>query len=146
MYSHALNLNLLQRSILPIHLHPIHPGQRLEPLVAQHMSKDRILVIQVRRRRERDEELAPVRVRAFVRHAHDAPRVVPQRGAELVLEGFVPDGGAAFWGGGGGAGLDDEVGDEAVEGGGVVVAGGAKGEEVLGRWLAGGSLGGWEGS
>lgn len=64
--------------------------------------------------------------------------MVPQGGADLVLEVGAPDGGAGFWGGvGGGAGLDHEGGDGAVEGGEVVGGGGAEGEEVLWGGLRG---------
>lgn len=90
----------------------------------------------MRGRRKGDEELAPVHVGALVRHAHDAPRIVPQRRRELVLEQatVVEDGGAGLGLGivGGAAGLDHEVGDQTVEGRAIVEVRGAQGEEVLG--------------
>lgn len=104
----------------------------------QHLAKHRVLAVQMRGGGEGDEELAPVCVGAFVRHAHDAPCIVPQGGADLVLEqlvGGVVDGGRGFGLGIGGwaAGLHHEVRDQAVEGRAIVKAGGAEGEEVLSR-------------
>lgn len=127
------NNHPLPRSRLPIDLHLLQPPQRrLRPL--NNPPENRILPIQMRRCAVRDEELTPVGAGPAIGHADGAARVVAQRGADLVVEGGVPDRGAAFAGAGWVAGLDHEAWDGAVEGGGGVVGGGAEGEEVLGRW------------
>ncbi len=44
-----------------------------------------------------DEELAPIRIRALISHAHDAARIVAQRRLDLVGEEAVAvDGGGGF--------------------------------------------------
>lgn len=133
--SNPLDLYRLLRPVLPIHLHPLHLPQGLEPLVAEHAPEHGIQAVEVRRLVEQDEELAAVCVGTLVGHGDDAARRVAEGRAELVGEGLVPDGAARLgvFGGrvGGPAGLDHEGGDEAVEGGAIVVAGGAEGEKVL---------------
>jgi hypothetical protein len=77
-----------------------------------------VLVVEPRRRRERDEELAAVSVRPAVGHGENPGLVVPQLRAELVGEGET-----------GAAGslaqripaLNHEIGDDAVENGAVIV-------------------------
>lgn len=104
----------------------------------QDLAKDRVLPIQMRRSSQRDKKLAAVGGRPLVSHAHDASRIVPERGPDLVLEevvGRVVDrrGRLGFWVGGGAAGLQDEVGNYAMERAAVVEVGGTKSEEVFGR-------------
>lgn len=107
------NNDPLPRPPLPIDLHLLQPPQRrIRPL--NDPPKNRILPIQMRRRAVRDEELTPVGARPAIGHADGAARVVAQSGADLVVEGRVPDGGAAFAGAGGVTGLDHEAWDGAV--------------------------------
>src|SRR4051812_1837990 len=49
-------------------------------------AKDRVLAIEMRRRAERDEELAAVGIRAGVRHGQNPRAIVPKAGMELVFE------------------------------------------------------------
>jgi hypothetical protein len=135
MYRHRLDLHLLQRPTLLIHPNLLHLIQHL--LALQHLPKHRILPIQMRGRGKRNEELAPVRIRPFVRHADYAARIVAQRRAYFVFKELVRCvvdgcGGFGFGVRCGAASLDHEVWDEAVEGGGVVEGGGAEGEEIFG--------------
>lgn len=129
--------------LIHLGLRLLQPRQRISPFILriqiQHLPKHRALPIQMRRRRERHEELAPVdsgtgRVLAPGRgavldraggHGEDAARVVPERGEVdlLVQGGRVVDGGAALGdvegehgaggcaggGGGGGRGAEGDV-------------------------------------
>lgn len=91
--------------------------------------------VQPRRRRQRNKELTPIRIRPAVRHAQDASAGVLERGVDLVLELLAVDGAAAAAGAGGVAGLEHEVGNDAVEEERVVVAAFGEGLEVLaGFW------------
>lgn len=139
MNGHLFNLERLLWPILPVHLDSLHLGQRGQPLVANDLAKHRVHAVQVRRLVKRDEELRPVGARSFVRHRHHAPRAVPQRRSDLVVESAAPDAPSALGvlrrrGRRRSTCLDHELWDEAVEGGFVVVAGCAEGEEVL--WWA----------
>lgn len=131
MYRHPLNPNLRLRPILSIHLHFLHLCQSRQSLFPKHMPKYSILPIQMRRLIQADEELTPIRARAFIRHTHYAPRIMSQRRSDLVFEWFRPDGISSFGSGRGCTSLDHEVGDEAVEGRGIVVACCAEGKEIL---------------
>ncbi len=90
-----------------------------------------MLPIQPGRRRQRDEELAPVRIRPAVGHAQDAGAGVLEGGVDLVVELVAVDGGAAAAGAGRVARLEHEVGDYAVKEEVVVVAAGGEGGEVF---------------
>lgn len=129
----AFNPDLLFRAILLIHLYSLHLPQRLQGLIAKHMSKHGILAVQMGCGSEGDEELRGICAGSFIRHADDSARVVPQRRSDLVLEWLAPYRDAAFGSGRRRAGLDHEGWDETVEEGAIVVAGGAEGEEVLWR-------------
>ena len=136
MNDDLFNPHPLLRSILLIDLDALDPVQRLPAL--EQTSENRILPIQVRRLVERDEKLAPVRPRPFVRHAQRAARVVPQRRLDLVFEGRAVDTRAVFCAARGWrAGLEHEGRDQAVDRAGVVEARGAEGEEVVGCFGAG---------
>src|SRR4030095_10897378 len=58
--------------------HDIHPFN--------HLAENGMAVVKMRRRRQRDEELAAVGVRAAVGHRQDAGLVVPQLRMKLVAE------------------------------------------------------------
>ena len=90
-----------------------------------------MLPIQPRRRRQRDEELAAIRIRPRVGHAEHARARVLERGADLVLECVAKDGRAAAAGACRVAALGHEAGDYAVEDGRGVVATADEGGEVL---------------
>lgn len=90
-----------------------------------------MLSIQPGRRRQRDEELAPVRVGSGVCHAEYTGASVLQVIPNLVLELFTVDAGAAPSRTGRIAALDHEVRDDAVEDGVVVVVARCQGAEVL---------------
>src|SRR5207244_9007620 len=51
-----------------------------------NLAETGVTIVEVRRRRERDEELPAVGVRAAIGHRHDAGLVVPQLRMELVRE------------------------------------------------------------
>ena len=70
----------------------------------------------------RDEELARIRILAFIRHGEDAALVELERAVEFVFEVLGPVRFPALAGAGGVAALDHEAGDVAVEEGVVVVA------------------------
>jgi hypothetical protein len=136
MNGYVLDLNALFGPILLVHLDLFHVVQYLEPL--DHFAEDGVLPVEVRRRGKRDEELAPIGVRALVGHADYASSMMPQGRTNLVFKkavGGVVDG----WGGLGlgvrcrATRLDHEVGNEAVEGAAIEKVGGAQSQEVLGR-------------
>ena len=77
-----------------------------------YLSEYGVAVIQPGGGLDRDEELAPVGIRAGVRHGEPAGLVVLERGVKLVLE-LVSR--AAPAGAGGIAALDHEIGDNPVE-------------------------------
>ena len=90
-----------------------------------------MLPIQMRRGRQSDEELTPIRAWPTVRHGEDALLGVTERVVEFVLELAAEDGLAAEAGAGGVAALDHEVGDDAVEDDVVIFAGVGEAGEVL---------------
>ena len=94
MNGHVLHHDFLLRPALGIHLDGFQLSQHL--VAANDPAEYRVLAVQMRRRRKADEELAAVRQRAFVRHAHDAARVVPQARPDLVFESLLPDRGGRF--------------------------------------------------
>src|SRR5688572_27914785 len=78
----------------------------------RHLAEHRVLAVQVRLRRVRDEELAAVRVRAGVGHRDHAALVLERIALALVGELVA---GAAAAGAGRVARLDHEVVDDAVK-------------------------------
>lgn len=118
------NLDLVNRPVLGPRLDEPHPLDNGEP--ALDAAKDGVLAVEPRRRRQRDEELAAVRVGAGVGHAEDAGAVVAEVGVDLVGKLVAVDRGAAAAGARRVAGLDHKVGDDAVHERVVVVA--ARGE------------------
>lgn len=90
-----------------------------------------MLPVQMRRRRQRDEELTPIRTWPTVGHREDALLGVTERVVEFIFELAAEDGLAAAAGAGGVAALDHEVGDDAVEDDVVVFAGVGEAGEVL---------------
>src|SRR5688500_15533299 len=54
-----------------------------------HLAKDRMAVVEMRRRSKRDEELSAVGVRPAVGHRQDPRLVVPRLRVELVREGIA---------------------------------------------------------
>lgn len=123
------NLDLVQRPILRPRLDQPHLLDRLH--TALDSSKDGMLPIQPGGGRERNKELAAIRVRPGIGHAEHAGAGVPQGRVDLVVELVAVDGGAAAAGAGGVAALDHEVGNDAVEDGGGVVAATDEGGEVV---------------
>ena len=125
-----LDADLLQRPVLVITRHVLHPGQHLKP--PDHLPHDAMLAIQMLCRLVRDEELAPVRVLSGIGHRHDPPSVMLQTRMYLVLErpkyvGTTCPRTRRI------ATLDHKVTDAAVEGNAVVVARGGQGQEILAR-------------
>lgn len=135
MYRHTVQTLLHQRPIrLRVHRQLLQLVQRIEAV--DDAREQRVLQVQVRLRRVRDEELAGIRVWAAVGHRHHAALVVPQVVLELVVELAIPDGRAALAGAGRVARLHDEALDVAMEQVAVVVVAGAQREEVLARLRA----------
>ncbi|KFY34535.1 hypothetical protein V494_06691 [Pseudogymnoascus sp. VKM F-4513 (FW-928)] len=92
-----------------------------------------MLPIQPRRGRQRNKELAAIRIGARVGHTQDASTRVLELGGYLVGELLAVDGGAAAAGAGWVAGLDHEGGDDTVDEQVVVVAALGEGGEVSAR-------------
>ncbi len=86
--------------------------------------------IQMRRPRQRNEELASIRTRPAVRHRENALTRMGQGVVKLVFELTAPDGLAATARAGGVAALDHEVWDDAVEDHAVGAAGVGEAGEV----------------
>mmetsp|Transcript_19865 Transcript_19865/g.54871 ORF Transcript_19865/g.54871 Transcript_19865/m.54871 type:complete len:224 (-) Transcript_19865:1077-1748(-) len=84
--------DLLLRSVLLVRRPLV---EDLEQREATHdATKDGVLIVQVRARLERHEELAPVGVFAVVCHAHNSAALVAEPRVELVSEGLSPFEGA----------------------------------------------------
>jgi hypothetical protein len=132
-----LDLHSLLWSRLLVHVDLFQIIQHLDPL--DDLPKHGVVAVQMRRGCQGNEKLAPIGIRALVRHADYPPRIVSQCRPDFVLEqtvrGVVVDGRRRLGLGvrRGRAGLHDEVGDDAVEGAVKVEVGGAEGEEVFGR-------------
>ena len=107
------NLDILKRPIRLIRLHILNRMDNLQP--RNRPPKNRMLPIQPRRSRRRDEKLTPVRPGPSVRHAHRIRPIVLQIVAKLVLELFPPDTFAASAVSEGVPSLDHEFWDDAVE-------------------------------
>ena len=71
-----MTMSLTGRSCAPVRVLPI---LRTTSMPSVDLAEDRVPVVEVRRRRQRDEELAAVGVRAGVGHRQDAGLVVAQR-------------------------------------------------------------------
>ena len=107
---------------------PVSPPSPLRACVrgrvkpAPYPSEYRMLSIEVRAWRERDEKLAPVCIRASVRHGKYSSTRVPQLGVDLIVKlaavhrGTAPARSARI------ASLDHEAGNYPVEDCAVVVA------------------------
>jgi hypothetical protein len=135
MNLHALNLDRLLRSALLVHRDSFYRIKSLPPF--QHSAKNRVLSIQVRRRRIRDVELAAVGAGSLVGHAQDAASVVSQRDLDLVLEHLAVDRVALFCATRRRrAGLHHEVGNAPVERRAIVASARAQRKEVVGRLWA----------
>src|SRR5690606_40688835 len=102
-------LHLLHRPIRLPRLYKPQPPH--DPHTTLDPPKDSMLRIQPRRRRERDEELAPVRVLSRVGHREDTRAGVSEGRVDLVGEGGAPAGCAPAASAGRVAGLQHEVGD-----------------------------------
>lgn len=127
----TLNPNLLNRPIRPSSLDPPEPLNNIHAV--NHSAKNRMRAIQMPRRRERDEKLTPVRIRARVRHAQHAGGGVRELRDDFVAEPAAApvDAAAAAAGARRVAGLDHEVPDHAVDGRVVVVVRCREGGEVV---------------
>src|SRR5688572_18378111 len=95
----------------------------------RHLPEDRVLVVEVWRRAERDEELRAACIRARVSHRQDAGAGVPEIFVEFVLDRVT---GAAAAGTLGIAALNHEAIDHTVEDGAVVETLLREVDEVLG--------------
>jgi len=132
--SDFLNFHCFQRSTLFVDGYRFHFVQ-CGILALDHSPKHGVLSIEVRRRLVADEELGAIRSRTFVSHAYNAPPIVPQSWADLVLEILAVDGCAAlaFPRRIITAALHHEFCDVAMEGTSVVATAGAESEEVVSR-------------
>lgn len=81
------NPHLIHWPILRACFHQAHPLH--DPQAPRHPAKYGVLTIQPRRGRQRDEELATIRIWSRVRHAQDPCARVLERRVDLVLE-FLP--------------------------------------------------------
>mmetsp|Transcript_4898 Transcript_4898/g.12065 ORF Transcript_4898/g.12065 Transcript_4898/m.12065 type:complete len:361 (-) Transcript_4898:789-1871(-) len=125
----AQDLDLLFWLVRRRALHPLHQVEDVEP--PDDAPEDRVLVVQVRTRLERDEELRAVGVEPRVGHAEQAAPFEAETGVEFVIEFAAPAALSAFAGAGRVAALDHEVLDHPMEAHPVVVPLVAEGEEVL---------------
>lgn len=89
--SDPLDDNLVLGPILLIGLDGFDLGEGGDALVADELAEDGIEAVKVGGLIEEEEELRAVGSGALVGHGHDAARVVPQRGPDLVLERPAPD-------------------------------------------------------
>lgn len=125
MYGDILNLNPLLWSRLLVHSDLLYVVQDVPAL--QDLAKHGILSIQMRSWCKGNEKLRSIRIGAFVRHAQNAPSIVPQRRPDFVFEQLVRgvvDGSRCLVFGVGcrRAGLYHEGGNHAVKGRGIVEA------------------------
>ena len=88
-------------------LHNLHPRQ--------HSPENRMALVQRWRRRQRNEELTPVRIRATISHAQNTRSRMLQIESNRVLELLAVDRAAASACARRIPGLEHEVGDDAVE-------------------------------
>lgn len=116
----SYNLDLIHRPILRPRLNEPHPLHNPQPTLDP--PENRVLPIQPRRWRQRDEELTSIRILPAVRHTQYPRSRMLQARIYLILELFAVDGGATTSRAGGIAGLQHEVWDYAVEDDVVVVS------------------------
>jgi len=128
-HSRLNNPNLLNRPILRARPHQPHPLHDPQPL--RNPSKNGVLAIQPRRRRQRNEELAAIRIRSAIRHAQNARAGMLEGRGNLVFEFLAIDRRAPAPRARGVPGLEHEVRDDAVEEERVVVAAARQGFKVL---------------
>ena len=83
--------DLVLGPILLIGFDGLDLGECGDALVADELAEDGIEAVEVGCLIEEEEELRAVGSRPLVGHGHDAARVVPQRGPDLVLERPAPD-------------------------------------------------------
>lgn len=122
------NLDLIHRPILRPRLNKPHPLHDPQPTL--HSSENRVLPIQPRRRRQRDEELTPVGILPTIRHTQNARPGMLQSRIDLIFELLAVDGSATAAGTGRIAGLQHEIWDYTMEDNVIVVAALSEGGEV----------------
>lgn len=105
------NPNINNRPFLP-YPHILNLPYHTHPFLIHNLSKHHMLPIQMRRRRTRDEELAPVRVRAGIRHRQQTGLGVREEGTFVGEGAGVVDAGCACAEEGGGCGVQDVAGLE----------------------------------
>ena len=113
-----LNININDLDILkwPIHLIRLHILDRMDDLQPRNRpSKNRMLLVQPRRSCRRNKELAPVRPRSGVRHAHRIRPIMLQIVTELIFKLFSPNALAPGTVSEGVPSLDHEFWNDAVE-------------------------------
>ena len=125
------DLDILKRLIGLIRLHVLNRMNRLQP--RNRPPKDRMPLIQPRRGRRRDEELASVRPGSGVGHAHRVRPIVLQIVAEFVFKLFPPDAFAPGTVSEGVPGLDHEFRNDAVEDHAFEVSASGVADKVLDR-------------
>jgi hypothetical protein len=123
------NPNLIQWPILLPRLNQPHPLHNTHP--PRHPPKNRMLAIQPRRWRQRNEKLTPIRIWSTIRHTQNTRPGMLQGGGNLVFEFLAVDGCSATPGPCGIAGLQHEIGDYAVEDYTVVITAFGEGAEVF---------------
>lgn len=123
------NLYILYRFVLSVCLDHAQLSHNAHALA--HAAKDSVLSIQPRRRRQGDEKLASIRIRAAVCHAQNSSAGMLEGGRNLVLELGAIDRCPAPPGARWVAALNHKVGDDAVEDEAVEVIALGEGGEVL---------------
>ena len=125
----SYNLDLIHGPILRPRLHKAHPLHNPQPTL--HPSKNRMLPIQPRRRRQSDEELTPIRILTTIRHTQNPRPGMLQSWIYLILKLFAIYRSATTPSSCGIAGLQHEVRDDAVEDYIIVVAALGEGGKVV---------------
>ena len=128
VYRHALEFDLTQRPVLVIGGNTLDRVERLKAI--DHLSKDGVIIVQVRMLGVGDEELRRVRVGPRVGHRKDPPPRVLILRVYLVAKLTPPDRVAALASARRVSTLQHEALDVAVEERAIVVIGGAECEEV----------------
>jgi len=91
MYSDASNAHLRVWAILLVDFDRLDIAECR--LATDDFAKDGVLTVEMRRRRQANEELAAVGVWTFVGHAEDPSGVVAKRRADFIFKGLSPDAG-----------------------------------------------------
>jgi hypothetical protein len=131
MHRDTLDLDFLFWSVLLVNLNGFHLCQCCETVVSKHMSKDRILPIQMRSLVKADEELTTIRRRSFICHTDNPSSVVAQRRSDLIFERLFPYRDSPLGLRWRSSSLDHEVGYQPVEERAIIIARCAKSQEVL---------------